>query len=148
MPRTFRQARHPSRWAGTHDQDREDRGSNGNSVRGDAGDELSRVLIASDVRLYREGLAAALAGLGRLSIVGTVAGSDLTLACLSHFGPDVVLLDMALSGCLGLPAALRSEPPVRFVAFAVSEADDGVLPARRQGSPVTSGKTVPLRTSS
>ena len=93
----------------------------------DAGNELPRILIASDVRLYREGLATALAGLGRVSIVGAVAGSDLTLACLSHLGPEVVLLDSALSGCLGLPAALRTEPPVRFVAFAVSEADDVVL---------------------
>jgi two-component system, NarL family, nitrate/nitrite response regulator NarL len=108
-------------------------GLTGNSVRGDARDGLSRVLIASDIRLYREGLAATLAGLGRLSIVGTVAGSDLTLACLARFGPDVVLLDMALSGCLGLPAALRSEPPVRFVAFAVSDADDGVLACAEAG---------------
>ena len=104
--------------------------SNGSS---DARDELPRVLIVSDVRLYREGLAAALAGLGQLSIIAAVAGSDLTLACLAHFGPDVVLLDIALSGCLGLPAALSPEPPVRFIAFAVSEADDEVLACAEAG---------------
>lgn len=106
---------------------RESPGPFANNGRSDAGYELPRVLIASDVRLYREGLATILASLGQLSIVTAVAGSDLTLACLAHFVPDVVLLDMALPGCRGLPAALRSEPPVRFVSFAVSDADDGVL---------------------
>jgi DNA-binding NarL/FixJ family response regulator len=101
--------------------------------RSDARHELPRVLIVGDVRLYREGLAATLAGLGRLSIIGAIAGSDLTLACLSDFGPDVVLVDMALSGCLGLPAALLTEPPVRFIAFAVSEAHDGVLACAEAG---------------
>jgi DNA-binding NarL/FixJ family response regulator len=104
-----------------------------NGRRSDARHELPRVLIASDVRLYREGLATTLAGPERLSIVGTVAGSELTVACLSHFGPDVVLLDMALAGCLGLPAALHTEPAVRFVAFAVSEGDDGVLACAEAG---------------
>ena len=95
-------------------------------------DGLPRVLIASDVRLYREGLATALAGFGRLAIVGAVPGSDLNLACLSRLRPDVVLLDMALSGCLALPAALRVEPPIRFVAFGVSE-DGGVLACAEAG---------------
>jgi len=101
--------------------------------RSDAGDGLPRVLIVSDVRLYREGLAAALAGLGRVSIVGAVAGPDLTLACLSRLGPDAVLLDMALSRCLDLPAALRTEPPVRFVAFAVADVDDGIVACAESG---------------
>lgn len=98
-----------------------------------AGEGLPRVLISSDVRLYREGLATELAGLGRLSIVGAIAGSDLTLLCLSHLSPDVVLLDMALPGCLSLPAALRTEPAVKFVAFAVSEVEDGALACAEAG---------------
>jgi DNA-binding NarL/FixJ family response regulator len=99
----------------------------------DAGQDSPRVLIASDVRLHREGLATTLAAFGRLTIVGAVAGSDLTFAYLSRCGPDVVLLDMALSGCLGIPAALRAEPAVKFVAFAVSEGDDGVLACAEAG---------------
>jgi two-component system, NarL family, nitrate/nitrite response regulator NarL len=100
---------------------------------GTHGKEEPRVLIVSDVRLYREGLATTLAGLGGLSIVGGIAGPDLTLACLSQFLPDVVLLDMALPGCLGLPAALCAEDPVKFVAFAVSEVDDEVLACAEAG---------------
>jgi two-component system, NarL family, nitrate/nitrite response regulator NarL len=99
----------------------------------DGPNEPPRVLIASDVRLYRDGLAITLAGLRRLVIVGAVAGSDLTPACLSHLRPDVVLLDITLSGCLGLPGALHTKPPVKFVAFAVSESDDGVLACAEAG---------------
>lgn len=69
----------------------------------------------------------------RLSIVGAVAGSDLNLTCLSHFSPDAVLLDMALPGCLKLPTALRTEPPVRFVAFAVTDVDDGIVACAESG---------------
>jgi two-component system, NarL family, nitrate/nitrite response regulator NarL len=95
-------------------------------------EESPRVLIASDVRLYREGLATVLAGFRRLTIVGAIPGSELTLACLARLRPDVVLLDMALPGCLGLPAALRVEQPVKFVAFGVSEVG-GVLACAEAG---------------
>jgi two-component system, NarL family, nitrate/nitrite response regulator NarL len=108
-------------------------GPTANGGMSDAGGEMSRVLIASDVRLYREGLAATLSRLGRLSIVGTLTGSDLTLASLLHFSPHVVLLDAALSGCLGLPANLHTERPVKFIAFAVSESDDRVLECAEAG---------------
>jgi DNA-binding NarL/FixJ family response regulator len=99
----------------------------------DLGETLPRVLIASDVRLCREGLAASLIASGRLGVAGTVAGSDLTVACISRLRPDVVLLDMALAGCLLLPAALRAEFPVKFVAFAVSEIDDDILACAEAG---------------
>jgi DNA-binding NarL/FixJ family response regulator len=108
-------------------------GSWANDGTSEASDDRPRVLIASDVRLYREGLATILAGLGQLSIVAAVAGSDLTHACLAHFGADVVLLDIALPGCLGLPAALRTEVPVKFIAFAVSDADHAVLACAEAG---------------
>jgi DNA-binding NarL/FixJ family response regulator len=108
-------------------------GPRANNGRSEASGDRPHVLIASDVRLYREGLATILAGLGQFSIVAAVAGSDLTLAYLAHFGADVVLLDMALPGCFGLPAALRAEAPVKFIAFAVSEGDDGVLACAEAG---------------
>jgi DNA-binding NarL/FixJ family response regulator len=44
-----------------------------------------------------------------------------------------VLLDMALPGCLGLPAALHAEPAVKFVAFGVSEVGDEVLACAEAG---------------
>ena len=123
-------------------------GPSANNGQGNARDDSPRVLIASDVRLYREGLATTLADLGRLTIVGAVAGSDLTFACLSHFRPDVVLLDMALSACLGLPAALRADPRLSSSPLRSRRATTELCPARRRGSLVMSGKTVPLRTSS
>ena len=108
-------------------------GPSANDRGGDARDELPSVLIVSDVRLYREGLATTLGDLGRLRIVGAVAGSDLSVACLSTLRPDVVLLDMALPGCLGLPAALHVEPAVKFIAFAVSEVGNEVLACAEAG---------------
>ena len=106
----------------------------------ESGRSRPRVLIVSDVRLYREGLAATLAATRRLEIMGVVAGADLTRDCLSHLGPEIVLLDMALRGCLALPAALCAEPAVKFVAFAVSEVGDEVLACAEAGISAYVGK--------
>ena len=92
-----------------------------------------RVLIVSDVRLYREGLAAALAGCQRVEVVGGMAGPDLTVASLSQLHPDVILLDVALPGCLGMPTALSLGHPAKFVAFAVSEGDEDILACAEAG---------------
>jgi DNA-binding NarL/FixJ family response regulator len=81
-----------------------------------------RVLIAADVRLYREGLAATLGRAAALSIVGTAADWTQCLARTRELAPDVLLLDTAMPESL---AAARSvgaaSPEVRVVAFGILE---------------------------
>jgi DNA-binding NarL/FixJ family response regulator len=83
----------------------------------------------SEVRLYREGLAAMLAGTGRVELAGVEAPADFS-SRLSDI--DVVLLDAELlksRACLGWiePASTK------IVAFAVSEIEDDIDACARSG---------------
>jgi DNA-binding NarL/FixJ family response regulator len=83
-----------------------------------------RVFILSGVRLYYEGLAWNLRREGSLDVVGAAAPSRLTLDSLESLEPHVVVLDMAIAGCLDLARELRTRlPGIKLVAFAVDNLD-------------------------
>jgi DNA-binding NarL/FixJ family response regulator len=79
-----------------------------------------RVVLVSDVLLYRQGLQASLGKDGRVAIVGAAASKD-ALTMISRCSPDVVLVDGAASECLAIARLLRSQwPKVRLVGFGIS----------------------------
>jgi two-component system nitrate/nitrite response regulator NarL len=92
-----------------------------------------RVYIASDVRLYREGLLASLSRQCLLEVVG--AGSlAVTLRQLVEMRPDVLLLDLMAKGSLLLPRQAQLViPALRVVAFAVAEVESDVLACAEAG---------------
>ena len=57
---------------------------------------LIRVLVAADVRFYREGLAQRLGAQEDIVVVGTVADCHEMLEHVRELAPDVVLLDVAI----------------------------------------------------
>lgn len=80
-----------------------------------------RILIVSDVRLYREALALRLGQNECLVILGAVEPGD-ALAEVGRFDPDLVLLDARESHGLDLAETLLARrPELRIVALAVSE---------------------------
>lgn len=86
------------------------------------------VLIVSEVRLYREGLAELLAREGALHIIGTAAhtADALTQAC--ELAPAVVLLDHAVAESLTFSRLLNQvRPQILVVALGLPESDDAVL---------------------
>jgi len=92
-------------------------------------DEVA-VLIAGDVRVYREGLAQVLGQLASIRVVDT-AGSSVELVARTHRSrPDVVLLDMAMPGSR---EAVRELSNVAVVAFCVSDCDVEVMECIRAG---------------
>jgi DNA-binding NarL/FixJ family response regulator len=93
--------------------------------------EVTRVLIISEVRLYREGLARLLRRDQRLDVVG-IAGDDPDgLGVLGGLDepPDTVLLDVpAPRGLESLQRLTASLPDARFVALNVADTDEaGVI---------------------
>jgi DNA-binding NarL/FixJ family response regulator len=93
-----------------------------------------RVGIVSEVRLYREGLAATLAARANLSVVGTAANRAEALDLIAREHPDVMVLDMAMAGALDLARAMgREAPSVKTVAFAIAELDRDVLVCAQAG---------------
>ena len=83
---------------------------------------MIRTLVVSDIRLYREGLADALAHGGRCEVVASVADVFAALDAVHAHRPDVVLLDLALLDSDEAVAELAGgDPPVKVVALGVRE---------------------------
>jgi DNA-binding NarL/FixJ family response regulator len=85
---------------------------------------MIRVLIASGIRLYREGLAQILGHIDLLSVVGQVSDRDIALAYLGDAAPDVILLDMSTPENLALVRRVRElTPSIPVVALGIEESE-------------------------
>ncbi len=86
------------------------------------------VLIVSEIRLYREGLAELLARGGALHVIGTATRADEALQKACELCPSVVILDQAIPESLALSRTLtRVRPEVRVVALGVPDGEDAIL---------------------
>jgi DNA-binding NarL/FixJ family response regulator len=83
---------------------------------------MIRVLIVSQIRFYREGLAEVLPRHPGLAVAGTAASLDEARALMATVHPDVVLLEAALPGARALLGG-----PARVVVVAVGDGEDEVL---------------------
>ena len=93
----------------------------------------ARVVIVSDVTLYREGLAASLARDGRLRVVA-LAGSADVLPVISRNPPDALLLDGAMERYLSLARKVRTvAPELRIVGFGISGGADQLVDCAEYG---------------
>ena len=87
-----------------------------------------RVLIVSDVKLYREGLAWSLLQRREMTVVGTCTPNMEALEQIAGASPTTVLLDFATPGALNIPKELnRLWPGIKVVAFAVSEIEHELI---------------------
>lgn len=95
---------------------------------------MIRVLVASDVRLYREGLADSLRRGGRVEVVGTAADGGATMRCARELAPDVVLVDLAMvdweSTVRGIVDSARD---TGVVVLGVREIEDEVVACAEAG---------------
>jgi DNA-binding NarL/FixJ family response regulator len=79
-------------------------------------------VIIADVRLYRDGLVATLAGYPLLHVIGAASDPSEALAIIRSDEPDVAVVDMAMPGAFELLRHVRSDiPATRLVAFAIAE---------------------------
>ena len=63
---------------------------------------MIRVVIAGDVRLYREGIEQALRNHPSIQVVATASQHDETIAATRSLRPDIVLLDRSMNNSLAL----------------------------------------------
>lgn len=87
---------------------------------------MIRLLVASDVRLYREGLVAILGGTGSCEIVGSAADRAATLARATELRPDVALIDETMAEAHQTVRALAGVG-VPVVIFGVHEREDEII---------------------
>jgi two-component system, NarL family, nitrate/nitrite response regulator NarL len=86
------------------------------------------LLIVSEIRFLREGLADLLARDSLISVGALCADLDGATEILNRFGPDVVLLDAAFpDGANAVRRFLATAPRTKVVAFAVTETEEDVI---------------------
>ncbi len=80
------------------------------------------VVIICDIRIYREGIMQALGREAGINVVAAVADEREALAQLGGHLPDVVLLDMAMTGALRILERIhKATPAVKVLALTVTE---------------------------
>lgn len=105
------------------------------SMKGFGGNSISapRVIVVSDVLLYREGLAASLRRDARLQVVA-VANSQNILDVIAQQRPDAILLDGSMAHGLALARTVRSQrPDVRIVGFGIAGGAEQLIVCAESG---------------
>src|SRR4051794_7013987 len=92
-------------------------------------DRAPRVLVVSDVFLYREGLSASLTRAG-LDVLGAVPAA---LAEAQAVGADVIVLDVSVDGALRLARSLGAHGRRKVIGFGIGDADEEVLACAEAG---------------
>lgn len=86
------------------------------------------VLILSEIRFLREGLAEALKDDNRVSISGLCADLDATVELSGDLEPTIVLVDAATPKGIGAVRRLHSAAPdTKVVVFAVTESEENII---------------------
>jgi len=95
---------------------------------------MIRVVIACDIRLYREGLSFQLARQEQFGVVGTASTREETHRLARELAPDVLLLDMAMPGSLEIVHEVHDiAPGTRVLALTIPEADGAVIACAEAG---------------
>jgi DNA-binding NarL/FixJ family response regulator len=94
-----------------------------------------RLLVVVDVRLYRDGIAATLAGRPAIVVVDAVGTRSAALAAGRASQPDVVLVDLAVDEALDLIRDIGANGSgAAAVAFAVDEATSDIVRCAEAGA--------------
>ena len=93
-----------------------------------------RLVIASPVRLVREGLGASLHDRGGVSVVDAVSLDAQGIARIAAAEPDVILVDLGQTDAVTAARLMRGAcPDTKLVAFALDEIDTGVFACAAAG---------------
>jgi two-component system, NarL family, nitrate/nitrite response regulator NarL len=87
-----------------------------------------RVLVASEVRLYREGLQRVLQGIASIALVGIASCAEEVFAQAAAVVPTVILLDVAMARSLSTVKLLSRQPlNGRVVVFGIPEGGGSIM---------------------
>ena len=92
-----------------------------------------RVLVASHIRLYREGLERVLRESPELTLVGNAGSAAETIEQTHKLGADVALLDMAMTGAFSVAKEVARDGRSKIVALGMPEEETQVLSCAQIG---------------
>jgi DNA-binding NarL/FixJ family response regulator len=99
--------------------------------------EKTRILIADDHTLFRDGLRALFASLPDLEVVGEASTGEQAITQAAALQPDVILMDIQMPGINGIEATrriLHTSPHIGVIVVTMFEDNDSVFAAMRAGA--------------
>src|SRR5512147_2386925 len=99
--------------------------------------EPTRILIADDHTLLRDGLRALLASIADVEVLGEAATGKEALRLATELQPDVILMDIQMPDMNGIEATrqiLRTSPHMGIIVLTMFQDDDTVFAAMRAGA--------------
>ncbi len=99
--------------------------------------EPTRILIADDHTLLRDGLRALLASIPDVEVLGEAATGKEALRLATELQPDVILMDIQMPDMNGIEATrqiLRTSPHMGIIILTMFKDDDSVFAAMRAGA--------------
>ncbi|MCX5210496.1 response regulator transcription factor [Kitasatospora sp. NBC_00240] len=97
----------------------------------------TRVLVADDQTVVREGIVMLLGLLPGIEVVGAAADGEEAVRLVARYDPDVVLMDLRMPRCDGVEATrrIRADHPGTEVVILTTYADDeSLFPALQAGA--------------
>ena len=97
----------------------------------------TRILIAEDHPIFRDGLRALLRTIADVELVGEAANGDEAIEMAHRLRPDVVLMDVDMPGRNGIEAtrAIRDRhPAIGILMLTMFDDDDSIFSAMRAGA--------------
>ncbi|WP_405006429.1 response regulator transcription factor [Kitasatospora purpeofusca] len=101
------------------------------------GPAVTRVLVADDRTVVREGIVMLLGLLPGIEVVGAAADGEEAVALVARHRPDVVLMDLRMPRCDGVEATRRIRagyPGTEVVVLTTYADDESLFPALRAGA--------------
>lgn len=97
----------------------------------------TRILLADDHALVRQGITSLLSGIGDFEVVGEADNGREALRLIRALAPQVVLMDISMPELNGLDAtahALRKQPGLKVIILSMHATEGHVLEALRAGA--------------
>jgi DNA-binding NarL/FixJ family response regulator len=97
----------------------------------------TRVVIADDQRVVREGLGLLIGLLSGLEVVGMASDGDEVVQLVAELSPDIVFMDLRMPRCDGVEATRRlreQHPEVKVIVLTTYADDRSVVDALRAGA--------------
>lgn len=97
----------------------------------------TRVVVADDQTVVREGIVMLLGLLPGIEVVGSAADGEEAVRRVAEYAPDVVLMDLRMPRCDGVEATRRiraEHPGTQVVVLTTYADDDSLFPALQAGA--------------